>query len=143
MRAYIDSDILIWHLRGASEAEKFLRSLSGEQGIELWIGALQRAEVVFFMRPAEETATLAFLSHLKTEPVTQQVVDDAAALYRRWHASHGVDINDAMLAATAGRTGGKIYTLNTKHYPMPDLIVLKAWKSGSQSSRSGKKSNGH
>ncbi len=128
MRAYIDSDILIWHLRGSPSAEKFLRLLSGEPGIELWIGALQRAEVVFFMRPPEETGTRAFLSRFKTEPVTQQVVDEAASLYRRWHASHGVDINDAMLAATVMKTGGKIYTLNTKHYPMPDIIVLKAWK---------------
>jgi predicted nucleic acid-binding protein len=128
MRAYIDSDILIWHLRGDRRAERFLRSLGSESDIELWIGALQRAEVVFFMRPAEEPATLAFLSHFKTEPVTQQVVDEASALYRKWHSSHGVDINDAMLAATVKNTGGKIYTLNVKHYPMSDLVVLKAWK---------------
>jgi predicted nucleic acid-binding protein len=128
MRAYIDSDVLIWHLRGDRRAERLLRSLSSQSDIELWIGALQRAEVVFFMRPAEEPATLAFLSHFKTEPITQEVVDEAAALYRKWHSSHGVDINDAMLAATVKKTGGKIYTLNAKHYPMPDLVVLKAWK---------------
>ncbi len=34
-----------------------------------------------------------------------------------------------MLAATVKKTGGKIYTLNTKHYPIPDLVVHKAWKS--------------
>ena len=128
MRAYIDSDILIWHLRGDRRAERFLRSLGNASDIDLWIGALQRAEVVFFMRPAEEPATLAFLSHFKTEPITQAVVDEASALYRKWHSSHGVDINDAMLAATVKKTGGKIYTLNVKHYPMPDLVVLKAWK---------------
>ena len=129
MRAYIDSDILIWHLRGNRQAEKFLRSLGSEPGVELWIGALQRAEVVFFLRPAEEAGTLSFLSHFKTEPVTQQVVDDAAVLYRRWHSAHGVDINDAMLAATARRTGGQIYTLNKKHYPMSDIVVIRAWRS--------------
>lgn len=128
MRAYIDSDVLIWHLRGDRRAERFLRSLGGQSDVELWIGALQRAEVVFFLRPAEQSATLAFLSHFKTEPITQPIVDDAGAMYRKWHSSHGVDINDAMLAATVKKTGGKIYTLNVKHYPMPDLVVLKAWK---------------
>lgn len=128
MRAYIDSDVLIWHLRGDRRAEKLLRSLGGQSGVELWIGAMQRAEVVFFMRASEEPATMSFLSHFKTEPVTQQVVDEAAGMYREWHSSHGVDINDAILAATVRKTGGKIYTLNARHYPMPDIVVLKAWK---------------
>lgn len=128
MRVYIDSDLLIWHLRGGRKAERFLRSIGRQPGAELWIGALQRAEMVFFMRPAEEAATLSFLSRFKTEPVTQRVVDDAAALYREWHPTHEVDINDAILAATVMATGGKIYTLNIKHYPMPDLVVIRAWK---------------
>ena len=53
MRAYVDSDILIWHLRGSRKAVSLLRALSREPGTELWVGALQRAEVVFFMRPDE------------------------------------------------------------------------------------------
>ena len=127
MRAYIDSDILRWHLRGERKAARFLRTLSREPGAELWTGALQRAEVVFFMRRDEVSSTMSFLSRFKTAPVTQEVVDDAAELYRKWHPTHGIDINDAMLAATVVSTGGKIYTLNVKHYPTPDLAVVKAW----------------
>ena len=127
MRAYIDSDILIWHLRGERRAAALLRVLSGETAIELYTGALQRAEVVFFMRPAEAPATMSFLSRFKTEPVTQEIVDDAAELYRRWHPAHGLDVNDAILAATAAATGGKIYTQNIKHYPMPDIALAKGW----------------
>ncbi len=88
---------------------------------------MQRSEIVFFMRPEEEEQTLLFLSQFSTAPVGQAVVDKAAALYRRWHASHGLDINDAILAATAIETGGQIFCLNTKHYPMPDLLVRRAW----------------
>jgi predicted nucleic acid-binding protein len=127
MRVYVDSDILIWHLRGETRAAALLRRLSAERGLELWTGALQRAEVVFFMRPNEETPTLSFLSRFKTEPVTQQVVDVAGQMYRKWNPSHGIDVNDAVLAATAALTGGSIYTLNTKHYPMPEVGVTKAW----------------
>ncbi|HEY3124607.1 MAG TPA: PIN domain-containing protein [Thermoanaerobaculia bacterium] len=127
MRAYVDSDILIWHLRGERKAAEVLRRLSAEAGVELWTGALQRAEVVFFMRPEEESPTLSFLSRFKTEAVTREVVDQAGLLYRRWHPSHGVDVNDAILAATAAATGGKIYTQNVKHYPMPDIAVAKGW----------------
>ena len=127
MRAYIDSDVLIWHLRGESKAVTFLRRLMAGGTYELWTGVLQRAEVVFFMRPNEEQATLLFLSQFKTAEVDERIVDAAGVLYRRWHASHGVDVNDAILAATAIQTGGRIFSLNTKHYPMPDVLVSRAW----------------
>jgi hypothetical protein len=45
-------------------------------------GALQRAEVVFFMRPREVTMTRSFLSRFKTEAVTQGIVDHGGDLYR-------------------------------------------------------------
>lgn len=127
MRAYVDSDILIWHLRGEAKAADLLRRLAAESELELWTGALQRAEVVFFMRPSEATATRALLARFKTEPVSQAIVDRAADLYRKWHASHGTDVNDAILAATVAATGGKLYTQNLKHYPMPDIVVVKGW----------------
>lgn len=67
------------------------------------------------------------LSQLQTAPIDQIVVDDSARLYRQWHLIHGVDLHDALLAATAMRTGGRIYTLNLKHYPMPEVAVERAW----------------
>jgi hypothetical protein len=127
VRAYIDSDILIWHLRGHAKALTFLRGLRDRKDIELWVGALQRAEVVFFMRPDEERHTLLLLSCFKTAAVDQTIVDAAAALYRQWNPIHGIDVNDALLAATALRTGGIIYGLNRKHYPMPEVRMERAW----------------
>ena len=127
MRAYVDSDILIWHLRGQAKAADLLRRLAREPETELWTGALQRAEVVFFMRPDEVAATRAFLSRFKTEAVTQTIVDQGGEFYRKWHASHGIDVVDAMLAATVVATGGKIYTNNLKHFPMPDVVAVRGW----------------
>ena len=127
MRVYVDSDVLIWHLRGEKKAAALLRRLAGTERVELWTGAMQRAEIVFFMRPDEEVLTLSLLSRLKTQPVTQPIVDVAGVLYRRWHRSHGIDVNDALLAASAAATGGKIVTQNIKHYPMPDAVAEKGW----------------
>jgi len=125
MRAYIDSDILIWHLRGDKKALKFLKDLQESKEYELWVGAIQRAEVVFFMRHNEEKDTMLLLSQFKTAPIDQTIVDAGGVLYRKWHPSHGLDINDALLAATVKQTGGKIYCLNIKHYPMSEIIVEK------------------
>ena len=127
MRAYLDADILIWHLRGERKAKDFLRRLIEHDEYDLWTGALQRAEVVFFMRPEEEERTLLLLAQFQTAVVDQAVIDRAAQFYRQWNPSHGTDIHDAILAATAAETGGKIYCLNVKHYPMPDLVVERAW----------------
>ncbi len=127
MRVFIDSDILIWHLRGDRNAVKLLRSLCNSQEYELWIGAIQRAEVVFFMKPEEEEATELFLSQFQTAPVDQKIVDTAGRFFRKWHPSHGIDVNDALLASTAVEVGGLIFTLNTRHYPMPEVIVRQAW----------------
>jgi len=127
MRAYIDSDVLIWHLRGKKKALEFLQRLRDADEYELWTGAMQRAEVIFFMRSSEEQSTELFMSQFRTAPVDQQTVDTAGRLYREWNPSHGIDVNDAFLAATAMQTGGKIYSLNLKHFPMPDLLKEKAW----------------
>jgi predicted nucleic acid-binding protein len=127
MRAYIDSDVLIWHLRGEAKALKFLKTLRESGLYEFWTGAMQRAEVVFFMRPGEDEPTRSFLSQFKTAPVDQAIVDRAGETYRKWNPSHGTDANDALLAATAMLHGGHIFTLNSKHYPMPEVTIKKAW----------------
>ena len=127
MKFFVDSDLLIWHLRGEAKARDYLRHLRRRREGELWTGAMQRAEVVFFMRPAETDSTLLFLSQFKTAAVDQPIVDLASELYQQWHPSHGTDINDAILAATVIRAGGEIHGLNKRHYPMPQIKAIKAW----------------
>ena len=127
MRAYVDADVLIWHLRGFEPAQGLIAGLRANPAYELWVGAMQRAEILFFMRPGEEPATLGLFSQFKTAPVSQEIVDAAAEIYRRWNPSHGMDVNDAILAATVRATGGKLYCLNTRHYPLEDILVERAW----------------
>ena len=128
MRTYVDSDVLIWHLRGERKAFNLLKRLRNNEQYDLWIGAMQRAEVVFFMRPAEESTTLLFLAQFQTASVDQQIIDKAGEIYRKWNPRNGTDVNDAILAATVLQTGGIIYTLNSKHYPMPEVTIQRGWK---------------
>jgi hypothetical protein len=48
MKAYIDSDVLILHLRGERKALNLLKRLRDKEQFDLWIGVMHRAEVVFF-----------------------------------------------------------------------------------------------
>ncbi len=81
----------------------------------------------FFVRPKEEVKTLLLLAQSKTASIDAQIVDTAGRLFRKWNPSHGVNMSDALLAAIALESGGHIFTLNKKHYPMPEIIVKKAW----------------
>ena len=67
------------------------------------------------------------LSLFQTQAVDQNIIDQAGIFYRKWNPSHGIDPNDAILAATVALKGGGILTQNTSHYPMPDIIVRKGW----------------
>ena len=39
----------------------------------------------------------------------------------RYARSHGVEIADALIAAAAVTAGLRLWTLNRRHYPMPDV----------------------
>ena len=91
------------------------------------MSAAQRIEVAFHTRPGEEARTAALFALFSTQPVTEEVVDLGALLYRRWHPSHGTGGNDAILAATVAITGGSILTQNIRHFPMPEIIVERGW----------------
>jgi hypothetical protein len=127
LKVFLDSDVLIWHLRGSQDARDLLRNLLEDPDSELCIGAMQRAEILFFMRSGEEEITMDLLSLFTTHPVDEHIIDHAAAFYRQWNPSHGIDPNDAILAATVAVYGGRIITQNTSHYPMSHISVQKAW----------------
>lgn len=127
MRAYIDSDILIWHLRGKTEAKNFLEQVYDAEEYDLWIGAMQRGEIVFFMKEEEKDATMSLLSHFKCAPVSAKVIDDAADIYKKYKLSSGIGINDAILCATVKETGGKIFSLNVKHFPKDIILSERPW----------------
>jgi hypothetical protein len=127
MRAYFDADVVIWLLRDHPAARALFDRLAEQTDVELWMCAMQRAEIVLHMRPGEETLTFDFLSLFRTHPVTEEIVDLAGTYFRQWRHSHGIDENDAILAATVSLTGGRIVTLNVKHYPMPGVAVERAW----------------
>ena len=89
-RYVLDSDVLIWHLRGEPNVVEHVTGLAGK-GV-LLVSAIARAEVPTCTRPREEEATLRLLDNLETAPVTASIADRAAeatrALRRRGITVH-------------------------------------------------------
>ena len=127
MNAFVDSNVLIDYLKGNVKAQAFLNKIFSDADYELCLGAIQRAEIIFFTRQNEEKAVLEVLGNFKSYSVSQEIVDLGAKIYKKWNPSHGIDINDALLAASVDIHGGVIFTLNTKHFPMKNLYVKKAY----------------
>lgn len=50
-----------------------------------------------------------------------QIERQAGDLMRRFRPSHGLELGDALIAATASLHGLRLWTRNRKHYPMRDL----------------------
>ena len=118
----LDSDVVIWHLRGRAAVVKHLAMLA--QGLRLGVSAVSRAEVLVGMRPNEREATFGFLNACETLPVTAAVADRAAELLRS-QRGQGVTISlpDGLIGATALEAGVPLHTCNQRHYPFDGLLV--------------------
>lgn len=116
----LDSDVVIWHLRGRASVVETVIALAGRGRIGL--SAITRAEVLLGMREKEREATLLFLDACETLPVTGATADLAGEIVRRFRAQ-GVTLAlpDALIGATALHASVPLYTCNSRHYPMPDL----------------------
>jgi len=124
---FVDADVIIPHLRGHAPAKRWIKAAIDNQTHSLCIGAMQRAEILFFTFPERIDDTIALLTRFKTEAVTEEVIDLAGAFYRRFHAEYGTGVNDAILAAHVVRARGRLATRNRRHFPMDGLKFQTTW----------------
>ncbi|MFN3422597.1 MAG: type II toxin-antitoxin system VapC family toxin [Armatimonadota bacterium] len=119
----LDSDIIIYVLRGKEPIVNFLESLRA-QGYELAISAVTAYEVYVGMRSGEEEKIRAFLDSLVCLPVTREVAEKAAE-YRRTFQQQGVTLQmpDLLIAATAFHYKLQLATYNRKDFPQQDISL--------------------
>jgi predicted nucleic acid-binding protein len=118
----VDTDVLIWHLRGLPKATQRLDQLSN-----LTISAITYLELLQGMRnQAEMIAVQKSLERRQTVrlPITPAITERAVDLMQRLVLSHGLQLGDALIAATALEHNLTVLTANTKHFsPITGLSV--------------------
>jgi predicted nucleic acid-binding protein len=114
MSMLVDTDILVWYLRGSLAASRALDEVSGFS-----ISAVTYTELLQGLRNKGELAALRrSLDSRRTTilPVTAAITTRAVALMEVFVLSHGLRMGDALIASTALEHGLGILTGNVKHY---------------------------
>jgi hypothetical protein len=115
MPILLDTNILIEFLRQIPPATAWFRSLD-ERPV---MAAISLVELYAGVRNQREERDILALRHLVTcLPIVQEIAEDAGSFMRHFHKSHGIDMPDAIIAATAEHHGLRLATLNVKHFPM-------------------------
>ena len=114
----IDSDVLIEHLRGNTDARDWLVQARRTSG-PLAMSVISVTEIAGGMRSPERREVMRLLGSMQRFEVTEQVAWRAATLMREYRRSHsGIGLGDYLIAATTLTEGLELATLNVRHYPM-------------------------
>lgn len=117
----LDTDVLIDFLRANPKAMKFLDEISGPA----FISVISVGELFAGVREGQERDTLeAFVQTFDVLPVDQAIARRGGLLRRDFGRSHGVELPDALLAATALVHDLQFVTLNRKHFPMFENLAV-------------------
>ena len=115
MPILLDTNILIDHLRGDERAAAFLAKLATKPSASV----VTLTELLGGSRSQREDGNIETLARsVNFLSVDDMIARRAGAFSKHFHASHGLDDLDALIAATAEHHGLKLATLNVKHFPM-------------------------
>jgi predicted nucleic acid-binding protein len=116
----LDSDVVIEWLRGNGRVVGWVRDRDAAGELLAWT-PVSLAEVYASICPREEFIIGDLLQVLHCVEIDERVGRMAGTYRRQFGPSHGVEIDDALIAAAAHVHGLTLCSRNLRHYPMRDL----------------------
>lgn len=123
----IDTDVLIWYLRGNTKAKKTIEQLNG-----FFISVITYMELVQGMRNKRELTTLRGALrkwNAKILFINEDISAKAMFLVEQHYLSNSLFLTDALIASTAISNGLKLLTGNAKHYKIIKNLEVDEFKS--------------
>jgi len=117
----VDSDILIEVSRGRDQAMLAMWTGLGQSDNVILYSPVTAAELWAGARPREHDTLARLFAALVCAPIDAETGRQAGDFLRQFHKSHGVELGDALIGATALLHRATLWTRNHKHYPMKDL----------------------
>ena len=122
----VDTDVLIWALRGREPVIHLLATLREEAGGPLAASVISVFEVWAGRHESEEQVTAEFLAEFTHLAIDDEVALRAAELARFDRArGDSPSVPDLFIAATALANGLTLVTYNTRHFGYPGVNVRK------------------
>lgn len=115
----VDSDIIIWYLKGREEEIDLLGELS-KKG-ELFFSVVTITEI----RTGLTKNAKKVIEKLKNIFVPLDVTAEIAELAGQFKQKYKLDIPDMFIAATTVLSDLTLVTYNQKHFPMPQIKLYK------------------
>ena len=121
----VDTDVLIWHLRGYPQAtrrldELGLLTLSAVSYLEVLQGMRNKAELVAVKKMLDKRSA-------RLLPVTEAITLRATELMELLTLSHGLQMGDALIAATAIEHQLPVLTANVKHFGAVQGLTIESF----------------
>ena len=119
----VDSDVLIWYLRGNERAYEAIESLNGFS-----ISVVTYMELVQGMRSKQELNSLRRALHgwnVELIYLNEEISAKAMFYVEQHFLSHSLEMADALIAASAISYGIPLLTGNDKHYKVLGDLELK------------------
>lgn len=124
----IDTDIIIWYMRGNKNAHKLI---TGQNGFQLSV--VTYMELVQGMRNKNELLALRKALRkwqAKIIYINHEISSRAMFYVEQHYLSHSVELADALIAATSVSTGAPLATGNYKQYSIIKELDVKRFKPG-------------
>ena len=122
----IDTDVLIWYLRGNEKAFQLIENLE-----DFSISVITYMELVQGMRNKKELNNLRQALHTwnaKILYISEEISAKAMFAVEQHFLSHSLQLGDALIGATAVVYGLPLLTGNDKHYKTMKEIQIKRFR---------------
>ncbi len=122
----VDTDVLIWNLRGDPAAAEALDSAPG-----FWLSAVTYMELLQGLRDTRELRLLRQALRYwdaRVLHVNEEISARAMFLVEEYALSHSMQMADALIAAGAQYTGLPLFTANDRHYRHIDSLDLRIFR---------------
>ena len=123
----VDTDVMIWYLRGNQNAYDLIHSLG-----DFCISSITYMELVQGMRNKDKLRMLQKVLkqwNVKTIYISEEISARALFYVEEHFLSHSMQLADALIAATTTQYGMTLITANDKHYKVVKDIDIEIFRS--------------
>jgi predicted nucleic acid-binding protein len=123
---FFDTDVIIWALRGNKKAAARI-----DKECRLFISAVTYMELVKGARDKQELKTIRrYLNDLGIQivPITENISHRAMIYIEEYALKSGMELADALIAATVMENTASLCTANDKHYKVVSDLQLSVFR---------------